>query len=101
MDSSESEESEPEREFVVERHGNSKKPHTSSYFRKDNSLKDDIKESLKSGKFADEVYIEISRERESATTVSKLIHNPKMIHNFKQREKTNKKVMMTKRSQKN
>ena len=101
MDSSESEESEPEREFVVERHGNSKKPHTSSYFRKDNSLKNDIKESLKSGKFADEVYIEISTERESATTVSKLIHNPKMIHNFKQREKTNKKVMMSKRSQKN
>ena len=44
MDSSKSEESEPEAEFVVERHGNSKKPHTSSYFSKDDSLKNDIKE---------------------------------------------------------
>ena len=45
--------------------------------------------TLKSGKSAGEVYIEVSRERESATMVSKLIHDPKMIHNFRQREKSN------------
>ena len=72
-----------EEQFFVERHGNSKNSHASSYYRKDTSLMDNIKEHLKKGVSVDEVYVELSKENESVSSVSQLVHNPKMIHNLK------------------
>ena len=74
-----------EEQFFVERHGNSKYSHASAYYRKDTSLMDNIKEHLKKGVSVDEVHVELSKENESVSSVSQLVHDPKMIHNLKQR----------------
>ena len=73
-----------EEQFFVEQHGNSKNSHASPYYRKDTSLMDNIKEHLKKGVSVDEVYVELSKENESVSSVSQLVHNPKMIHDLKQ-----------------
>ena len=46
---------------------------------------DNIKGHLKKGVSVDEVYVELSKENESVSSVSQLVHDPKMIHNLKQR----------------
>ena len=63
----------------------SKNSHASVYYRKDTSLMDNIKGHLKKGVSVDEVYVELSKENESVSSVSQLVHDPKMIHNLKQR----------------
>ena len=69
------------KEFFLPRHGNAKKPTSSSYFRKDPRTFAAIDNLLDEGIPADRVYNTMIKEK--TTTVSETIPGPKMIANRK------------------
>lgn len=69
------------KEFFLPRHGNAKKPTSSSYFRKDPRTFTVIDNLLDEGMPTDKVYNTLIKEK--TTTVSKTIPGPKMIENRK------------------
>ena len=73
------------REFVVERHANATKPHAGPYYRRDKTVFKEIQEKLSNGIAPDEVYIQISKNNSNALSVSQMLHNPKVVHNQKQK----------------
>mgnify|MGYP001800289267 CR=1 FL=1 len=70
---------EGKKEFVIQRHGNAKKPTSSSYFRKDPEVFSTIDNLLDQGMSTDKIYSQMTHR--SASTVSQTISNPKMIAN--------------------
>ena len=69
------------KEFFLPRHGNARKPTSSSYFRKDPRTFTAIDNLLEEGMPTDKVYNTLIKEK--TTTVSETITDPKMIENRK------------------
>ncbi|XP_022809025.1 uncharacterized protein LOC111346004, partial [Stylophora pistillata] len=70
---------EGEKEFVTQRHGNAKKPTSSSYFCKDPEVFSTIDNLLDKGMSTDRIYSEMADR--NTDTVSQTISDPKMIAN--------------------
>ena len=85
---------EEDTEFVVERHGNAKKNHAAAYYRKDASVLHEVQQKLNNGTTPDEVYIQMNKNIEHASSISEIISNPKLVYNQKQkmRKATNKTI---------
>ena len=73
-----------DKEFVVERHGNAKKPHAAAYYRRDESVFNEVRQRLESGTSPDEVYVQMNKRNDRVTSVDETISNPRLVHNQKQ-----------------
>ena len=71
--------------FTVERHGNATKPHSGAYYRKEQTVFTDVCKKLDDGMSPDETYLAVSRQNANASSVSQMLHNPKVVHNQKQK----------------
>ena len=73
------------KQFTVERHGNATWPHSGAYYRKEQTVFTDVRQKLDDGMSPDEAYLAVSKQHANASSVSQMLHNPKVVHNQKQK----------------
>ena len=76
------------KDFVVERHGNAKTFHAAPYYRKDDSVFEEVRKRLEDGTAPDEVYIQMNKRNDQVTSASQIVGNPRLVHNQKQKLKS-------------
>ena len=75
--------------FLVARYGNSAKPSTSSYYRADSSIRNDILHLMDEGMSNDNIYSQITATNTNPKTVSETIRDPKVVSNTRQAQVKN------------
>ena len=67
--------------FVVERHGNAKKPSSGAYFKKDPSVLENVRDRLNLNENPSKIYSDLSANIDTTTSVSNFIDKPRVIYN--------------------
>lgn len=81
--------------FNIERHGNATKPHVNAYYKKDKSVLTNVRSVLADGVAPDEVYVKVSQQNCTTSSVSEMLNTPKVVHNAKHQMQRKEKTVDT------